>query len=374
MPDSLPKQNLYVRHTSTFAWPVYRLGYRWISTAQETQSDWGFYLLTSGVDIESEVRDSESYTPYELHPGLFREFAAMSPGRQRILQFANQYGRLGVPIAEPCSISRPDGPVVASTAEPLYRWAANIFLMREMIELWTAVQMRDEAHIRKRVHWTARGALFESGPNPGSVDLPRIPVHDTSHLWSTSINLDRPRAINIRGWIVHKKQHAPDVIDRLQSDLIGAALEFLKLVVNSKLASTSIGAPKLDRIGHELLWRHLPSSLLGVLWLQFAEAIAANRTFRQCHACNKWFEVAPQSARSDKLYCSNTCRIRAYRTRQSQAREAYRLGSSIEELSERFDADRKTIAAWLRKSTGPSRRRRTDSRSAAEEDFKRMNT
>jgi hypothetical protein len=136
----------------------------------------------------------------------------------------------------------------------------------------------------------------------------------------------------------------------LQSEWIETALHFLEIVVNRKLIEHSIERPRLQWVQREqLAWQHVPSSLIGLLWLQFADAIATNRIFKQCGQCKKWFETTQSSARTDKLYCSQTCRVRAYRTRQAEARDLHALGSTVSELAERFGSEPKTIEAWLGK-------------------------
>jgi hypothetical protein len=60
--------------------------------------------------------------------------------------------------------------------------------------------------------------------------------------------------------------------------------------------------------------------LLSAAWLQLAQAIAGNHTYRACKECGDWFEI---SSRSDgrtarRLFCSDACKSRDYR-RQRQA-------------------------------------------------------
>ena len=61
-----------------------------------------------------------------------------------------------------------------------------------------------------------------------------------------------------------------------------------------------------------------PRSLLQALWVQFCMAITENASFRRCEQCQRWFSEA---SRSDKLFCSDACRIAAYRLRKSRSSE-----------------------------------------------------
>ena len=59
-----------------------------------------------------------------------------------------------------------------------------------------------------------------------------------------------------------------------------------------------------------------PSYLLGAMWIQLALAIDGNLNLRACVECRRWFTLAAGRGRSDKEYCSNACRMRAYRKRK----------------------------------------------------------
>ncbi len=60
-----------------------------------------------------------------------------------------------------------------------------------------------------------------------------------------------------------------------------------------------------------------PKHLLAAMWLELALAVEGNTNYRPCDVCPTWFEVAPGSGREDKKYCSDACRMRAYRKRKS---------------------------------------------------------
>jgi len=63
----------------------------------------------------------------------------------------------------------------------------------------------------------------------------------------------------------------------------------------------------------------LPNSLAGAIWLQFAQAMDARTNYRRCSECRQWFKISPEVARSDKSYCGDACRARAYRRRRTTA-------------------------------------------------------
>jgi hypothetical protein len=58
-----------------------------------------------------------------------------------------------------------------------------------------------------------------------------------------------------------------------------------------------------------------PADLLSALWLQLADALETRRDYKQCAECGKWFSVLSQGGKP-REYCSEACRIRAYRKRK----------------------------------------------------------
>jgi hypothetical protein len=61
-----------------------------------------------------------------------------------------------------------------------------------------------------------------------------------------------------------------------------------------------------------------PSTLLDALWTQLALAIDGSESLRTCVECKKWFTIKADRGRSDKEYCSDACRMRAYRKRKEE--------------------------------------------------------
>jgi hypothetical protein len=59
-----------------------------------------------------------------------------------------------------------------------------------------------------------------------------------------------------------------------------------------------------------------PRTLLHALWAQLVLAIDGNMDLGVCVQCRKWFRLDAGRGRSDKQYCSNACRMRAYRKRK----------------------------------------------------------
>jgi endogenous inhibitor of DNA gyrase (YacG/DUF329 family) len=65
-----------------------------------------------------------------------------------------------------------------------------------------------------------------------------------------------------------------------------------------------------------------PDTLYTALWLQLALAINDNKTFRYCAWCGTPFELSPTTARTNRLFCSNSCKQAEYRERKAQVETA----------------------------------------------------
>jgi hypothetical protein len=61
-----------------------------------------------------------------------------------------------------------------------------------------------------------------------------------------------------------------------------------------------------------------PSTLLNALWTKLALAIDGSESLRTCIECKIWFTTKAGRGRSDKEYCSDACRMRAYRKRKGK--------------------------------------------------------
>jgi hypothetical protein len=103
--------------------------------------------------------------------------------------------------------------------------------------------------------------------------------------------------------------------------------DFSKIVrrVNKGLVQSGV---LTDGVSVELLLKRDPSSgsarlcirpysLLRALWAQLVVAIDGGANLGACVKCGNWFMFEAGRGRSDKAYCSNACRQRAYRDRKS---------------------------------------------------------
>jgi Family of unknown function (DUF6076) len=59
------------------------------------------------------------------------------------------------------------------------------------------------------------------------------------------------------------------------------------------------------------------SSLVDMLMVQLVSAAEADIRHRRCEQCQTFFQVHPGAGRPEKKYCSDACRMRAYRIREA---------------------------------------------------------
>ena len=61
----------------------------------------------------------------------------------------------------------------------------------------------------------------------------------------------------------------------------------------------------------------ITDDLCSLVEIQFRMSIATRISHRKCVSCTKWMSIHPGTGRPDKQYCSDACRMRAYRKRKT---------------------------------------------------------
>jgi hypothetical protein len=317
-----------------FPWRVAKAGYSWVQSEPAlAASSQPAPFLTDGRPIGTAGFHVMEYQPLVAFPGLFRVFADTEPSRDGIKAFADRFGPLGpdVAIQIPLRDQRNAKRVLLGTGEPLAKWNDEILTMRLAIDIWEAARNGDVGRLEHVIHWTEDG----SG------------IHIHSHPELTDRQLPDPPA-RVERALIASTHLGDDVHGRfVRGDLVKPALHYVQSKVNEKLEGRA--SPRLlwDRKRERLGLYIVPDGLIGALWLQFARAIERDSRFRQCAECGIWFELAPGTARADKLYCSTPCRTKAYRKRQAEAVRLHAEGQSIEEIARALESDPDTVRGWI---------------------------
>ena len=253
---------------------------------RETVSEAGYEWI-KGVDgkprIVSRRVPGLGFRLCEPHPGLFREFAALSPTEDAIVQFAGQYGDLFNRYAFEQDAPREDGTV--SHGASFGTWTKEIADMRVLLELWEDIQHRRITALERVIKWTAKDVSYV-------IETPR----HTANV--TLAHADIPRS----GF----SRFSP-------KDALLPAKCALQMEINKRIAEQ----PTIPRLAwtpdyHQRLI-FTPPNLLGAMWLQFAQAIAGEFELYPCDACGKFFQRGPGGRRADATTCSDTCRQRKKR-------------------------------------------------------------
>jgi hypothetical protein len=324
-----------------FPWQVAKDGYNWLDSCPigESGQDRRSFL-TDGRPIGAGGLRVVQYQPLAAFPGLFRVFADTEPNHDGIKAFADRFGPLGGEIAKqiPLYDHLHAKGVPLGIGEPLGAWSTEILTMRFAIDIWEAARNGDVGRLERVISWTEDGSGVQilSHPELPKGQLPEAPAR-VERAWIAGTHL------------------GDDVLGRfVRGDLVKPALHYVQSTINKKLEGRAsprlLWDAKRERLGLYIV----PAGLIGALWLQFARAVERNSRFRQCAECGTWFELAPGTARADKLYCSTPCRIKAYRKRQAEAARLHGEGRSIEDIARQLDSDPDTVRGWIERKRDAS--------------------
>lgn len=100
--------------------------------------------------------------------------------------------------------------------------------------------------------------------------------------------------------------------------------------------------------------KELAHSLGDVMKLQLVDSIVQRKRYRKCLQCEKPFELTPQVNRSDRVFCSDSCRMKAYYRRKKLALELRANGKTMREIVKTTRSDLATVRGWLQ-ATAPKK-------------------
>jgi hypothetical protein len=212
-----------------------------------------------------------------------------------IILFANKYGRLGGPIESRHGGLLSDGRCALEGTEALADWQVEIEWTKSILDLWDAFN-------RKHI-WRVQSQLED-------MKMQLIDGRMSGFSWGP----ESPTAIETL-----RKIRAETNSADFKKDSYACAKFCLWDSVNTRLSELTTPEMNWDPAAGTFTLQVTPKSLLGVIWLQIAMAMTGDVSSRQCEACGEWFDVRPDTARSDKRFCGNACRNKLYRDRKKQA-------------------------------------------------------
>ena len=315
--------------------PVFRFGYAWASEYECIRYDQENIPETVGLpkNLRAQVAkgiypDSHfrKYDPFR-EPALFQIYADLGnpdwrpeediisdpasgelcqkdpapPGfHQKIIDFSNRYGLLT------------EGPNDAHAS------FHNASMLADAIQLWRSVENRDDK--------TPSLYVTRNGLRPTLIE---------KWLWDWDHGMTVSRE-------VLKDRQPP------YRNLASIAQRLLDLTITSGVRSTNFELRMQRRKPDGPLIPHIEAkTLLDVLWVQFALAVAENREYRRCDFCSRPYELSPSVSRADKVFCSDTCRVKAYYRRQAKARKMREEGQHLRAIVKAVGSDTKTVKRWV---------------------------
>jgi hypothetical protein len=217
-----------------------------------------FYLAASTDDcLQAHADQNTEFGKVVFEPDLYLKFASARPTPRLILEFANRYGLLRYNKA---------------------RFSVKRRLARDILPAF-------HKGIEKLT--SQPKLLYLTGEN--AFDWLKV------FTWTR---------LNLRTWTELQRQGPAKMnsyLDNTYNYVMGGSLTFqVRVDQRTGQANSEIFA----------------SSLAAALDVQWGMSIAADVEHRQCSACPNWFAVHPGSARPEKQFCSDACRMRAYRQRK----------------------------------------------------------
>ncbi len=215
--------------------------------------------------------NAEVYYPLQEHPGLAREFAAISDANAA-LEFATRYGLLGL-----------RGPGREDVgAEDVGSWLLEAHRLQMALHVWDLLDAKDTRGLRGIFRW-----------EEGSV-MARFPNRVTRWIAGTAHN---PQWLRV--W------HHGDVVGPAKLFLV----EEFNQVMDGKASPTLL----LDANGNFKPYS-TPVSLLAALWLQFSEVMTGVRALKPCELCGSLMDVTDNRHHKRMHdHCSLRLRMARYR-------------------------------------------------------------
>ena len=295
----------------SFEWRVHSCGYRWIKACGNGEYQWEspppeyFYSDEIREDLKSDARDGLTQGYYvvtsddvsntklkildnfENHPTLFLSYSQNPLNSDAVIDFANKWGFLTEGSFEKSlDVPSPDNDCqnILVHAEHASIWAMTHWNLKPMTDTWSLIQKGDLDSIEK---W--------------------------SRQFLGDLLLTVPNIIQI------KKEELDEFIDRMieQEGAVEFANFNLQELINANISGNLTSNVRRDPKTNTWQLIVVPKNLISMLYLQLTQAITGGSEFRRCVVCTDWMEISPAGGRIDKMYCSDACRMRAYRKRKS---------------------------------------------------------
>ena len=319
-----------------FKWNVPRRGYRWELGEESDAFSEGEHLLvlTDGYPYGISRSMARQIRPLQMDLALHRNFAEVPPERESILVFANEYGRLGGKKEIEVEILHPRNPEghIRVTGESFKAWRKEIDEIGKAIRAWDTVAS-DEGETLP--------LLF--------CDACREFYFDQAQADEGEFNGDTEA-----GFIDYETL-PPEYREQISlGDFFHPAVFYVTNAVERHLTSSLLllditpSPNEKDKLRTSVA----PDSLLAAMWCLFAVEIQQGVKYQKCRQCGKWF-LQDATAGRPRMYCSDTCRVRAYRDRKVEALRLHSEGFTVEDIAKMLQTSLASARRWIKGGNKP---------------------
>ncbi len=215
-------------------------------------------------------------------------------------------------------------------------WRDQVEDLRQCVRLWDLVRAGDNSGLARYIRW--------------QVDAARgLSVHFDSHPDLEPGKSPSPPDRRVTAVIASADADCELLESLKPGDVRAPALLHIEATVNRHLVG--LVQPRLLCIPQkETVSLHMvPLTLIGGMWLQFAQAVAENKDYARCRECGGWFEVSLPGARRTRVYCSDGCKVKAYQGRKDRAVRLKAEGWKVKEIAEELGTSKDIVKRWLGK-------------------------
>jgi hypothetical protein len=244
------------------------------------------------------------YNPLRKCPTMYKEFASLEPTEDAYARFASEYGDLGIGVFIDASTSAAvEATFSGAVHDPFCRWRSAHAHIRAVTDVLNAIQAEDTTILKQWFTVTKDGAKYHRAD----------PVTWESFGWVTI-------AGELRDYVWKWAAKADSDAEALLRVARAWAQEQINEAIGgNKQPGTNCSARVVfDHEREHMTIRIVPETLIGAMWFQCARVLTLDPAFRECKHCGKWFELSPDTRRKQAIYCSDRCKVAAYRERKGK--------------------------------------------------------
>jgi hypothetical protein len=321
-------------------WAVQPEAYQWrrAATARRGEVPSGATLCVS--DFVGPRPPVRRYHPLQEQTGLFLIFAGTPPTEEGILTFANRFGMLlnaTVTVTTPPPGGRKKAKrneTLAPHEEGYELWRTAILEMRNAVQLWQFLEQGDTESLARHIRWKkgegkGQQAEYDSHPGLPAGKNPPAPDRRTQEV------------------IAEPSEYGSQPSQLRPGDVVSVVPVLLHRWINRQLEGQLQTFVALDPDAGGLKMVVTPSNLLAGMWLQLTQAVCDHKQFRACMVCDNPFELSPETARTNRRFCSIACKNKSFRSRQEQAWQSFHQGKDVSQIAEELGASPAVIEGWI---------------------------